>query len=306
MKKHIKVYIIIVNYGEPEHSIECLQSILDNNYEFFHVVVVDISNINQSTDKINSWIDKKNDSRFSLINEDKNKGFAFANNIGIKYALQKDDCDYLWILNNDTIIEKESLSQLKNYYDEKKQVCNIGFVGSKIMDYGNSGIIQNIGGTFNKWSGYSILIGMGQKDNGQFENKNINVDYVVGASMFFHSSLINKIGLMPEDYFLYYEDIDWCLSAQKAGFTNSSCSKSIVFHKQGISTGSKLLREDENLKNKKYLYLSYLKLYKKKFKWLMPVAYFILFKQMAGKIYHRNFTEAKLISQVIFNSNSNN
>lgn len=300
MEKHIKVYIIIINYGEPEHSIECLQSIIDNNYKYFHVVVVDVSNINQSRNKLNKWIDKKKENRCTIINEDKNNGFAHANNIGIKYAIKKDDCDYLWILNNDTVIEKDSLLHLKNYYEEKKIERNIGFLGSKIMDYEDPNIIQNLGGTFNKWSGYSVLVGMGEKDIGQYERKNTQIDYVVGASMFFSPSLINNIGLMPEDYFLYYEDIDWCLTAQKEGYINLICTNSIVYHKQGISTGAKLLTEDNHLKNKKHLYLSYLKLYKRNFKWLLPIASFILLKQMLGKLYHRNFIEAKLILKSFF------
>jgi len=143
------------------------------------------------------------------------------------------------------------------------------------------------------------FFGMGEKDAGQFNNKETKVDYVIGASMFCHSSLVHKIGLMPEDYFLYYEDIDWCLTAQKAGYKNLTCTKSHVYHKQGISTGAKLLTNDNHLKNKKQLYLSYLKLYRRHYKRFLPVAYFILFKQMAGKLFHGNLPEAKLIFHVI-------
>lgn len=294
------VYIIIINFGKPKHTIECLQSIIDNSYKFFRTVVVDISNIDQSVYKLNAWVEEKKDARFKIIHKDENNGFAFANNIGISHSIQNQDCDYLWILNNDTVIEKNSLTELVKFSEGKKDKNKIGFIGSKIMDYENQKIIQNIGGTFNKWTGYSVLIGMGEKDEGQFDDKKYKIDYVVGASMFFRSSIIDKIGLMPEDYFLYYEDVDWCLSALKAGFINSTCTESIVYHKQGLSTGSKLLTEDKHLKNKKHLYISYLKLYKRHFRWLLPIAYFILFKQMAGKIYHKNFAEAKLISQVIF------
>ena len=297
-----KVFIIIINYGTPGHTIECLQSICENNHELFQVVVVDVSNINLSVKKINQWIAEKNDSRFILIQEKENKGFAFANNIGIKYSLEQDDCDFIWILNNDTIIEKNSLKELINCYEQKQDKEITGFIGSKILDYKDNELIQNVGGTFNKWTGYSVLVGMGEKDTGQFDNQEINIDYVIGASMFCHSSLVHKIGLMPENYFLYYEDIDWCITAQKAGFRNSTCTKSIIYHKQGLSTGARLLTRDSHLKNKKHLYLSYLILYRKHYKSLLPVAYFILFKQMAGKIFHNNLYEAKLILQVIVSS----
>jgi len=264
----------------------------------FQAVVVDVSNINRSVEKINKWIEKEKDNRFVLINEVENKGFAFANNIGIKYSLGQGDCDFLWILNNDTVIAKNSLEELIKYHNQNTNIVNTGFVGSKILDYGNPELIQNVGGIFNKWTGYSVLIGMGEKDTAQFDNKEISIDYVIGASMFCHSSVPQKIGLMPEDYFLYYEDIDWSITAQKAGFKNSTCTKSLVYHKQGISTGVKLLSEDSLLHTKTHLYLSYLKFYRRHYKWYLPVAYFILLKQIAGRLFHKDYVEAKLILQV--------
>jgi len=245
---------------------------------------------------LNIWIETKKDNRFILIPEKENKGFSYANNVGIKYALKQPDCDYLWILNNDTVIEKNCLTELIKCHKKK----NSGFIGSKIMDYANRDIIQNVGGTFNKWTGYSVLIGMGEKDAGQYEQKAIKPDYVIGASMFLKIDLVRKIGLMPDDYFLYYEDIDWCITAQKAGFVISSCTESIVYHKQGISTGAKLLSTDEHIRSKKHLYLSYLKFYRRHFPKFLVVAYFILFKQWGGRIYHGHYKEARLIAEVIF------
>ncbi|MCF6341566.1 MAG: glycosyltransferase family 2 protein [Bacteroidales bacterium] len=292
-----KVFIIVINFGTPEHTIECLESIHENSYDTYQTVVVDISNLNQSVSKLSKWMKEKNDKRFYLIREEKNKGFAFANNIGMKYALGQDDCDFLWILNNDTIIERNSLEALISCHLEKSKP---GFTGSKILDYENPEIIQNIGGTFNKWTGYSVLVGMGRKDSGQFDKQQLEVDYVVGASMLCHKSLIRQIGFMPEDYFLYYEDIDWCTSAQQAGFKNYSCANSRVYHKQGISTGSKLLTGDNHLQNKKYLYRSYLTFYRRHFKHFLPIAYLILLKQMVGKLFHLETNEAGIIARVVF------
>ena len=300
MNKKQKTYIIIINFGTPGHTIECLDSIRKNNHQLFQAVVVDVSNINKSVEIISKWIEETNDNRFVLIREKENKGFAFANNIGIKYSIRQNDCGFLWILNNDTVIPSNSLEELIKYHEQNNDTERTGFTGSKILDYENRGLIQNVGGTFNKWTGYSVLIGMGENDSGQFDNKEINVDYVIGASMFCDTSLIHKIGLMPEDYFLYYEDIDWCITAQKAGYKNSTCTKSLVYHKQGISTGAKLLANDDHLKNKKHLYLSYLIFYKRHYKLLLPVAYFILLKQMAGRVFHRQYKEAGIIFRAMF------
>ncbi len=300
MKNNRKVYIIVINFGQWSHTIECLESIRTNNFVDFKVVIVDIKNLNQSLSKLSNWIKQADDKRFILVPLKENKGFAYANNVGIKEAFKNDDCEFFWILNNDTLIHPNALQHLFDYYKHNHKTRKIGFIGSKILDFEKKDIIQNVGGTFNPWTGYSTLIGMGKKDTGQFDQKDMAIDYIIGASMFFHKSLVDHTGLMPDRYFLYYEDIDWCITANKKGFKNITCKKSRVYHKQGISTGSKLLENDTHLNYKKHLYSSYLKLYQHHFKWLMPIAYIILFKQLAGRVFHRNFAEAKLILHVIF------
>jgi len=296
-----KVYIILINYGTPNDTIECLESIIINNYKFFQVVIIDVANLNKSAEKITRWIEQNNDSRFTLITEKQNKGFSHANNIGISYALSQKDAGFIWVLNNDTVISDNSLKALMSCYNKQKSTLKVGFIGSKTMDYNNRSLIQNVGGTFNKWTGYSTLLGMGETDKKQYDRNLYAIDYVVGASMFFHASLVEEIGLMPENYFLYYEDIDWSITAKRKGFTNITCIDSVIFHKQGISTGSKLLTETSNLVIKKHLYLSYLIFYRRHFKWLIPIAYFILIKQWAGKMVHNNLEEAGVILKVIFN-----
>ena len=235
------VNIILINYGTPPDTIECLESIKKNRYQYFRVIIVDIQNLNDSLNKLNQWIANAGDKRFEVIEEDENMGFSYANNVGIKHALSNYNNEFFWIINNDTVIDKNALSTLVECFEQNKNSRKIGFVGSKIMDYYHRNIIENIGGTFNKWTGYSVLIANGKIDADEYRSKLLTIDYVVGASMFFHKLLLDTIGLMPEEYFLYYEDVDWSLTAKKAGFDNISCLKSVVFHKQGASTNTKLL-----------------------------------------------------------------
>ena len=296
-----KVHIIIVNYGTPYDTLECLDSVVSNDYDNYQVIIVDVGNKNNSKKIIGEWIEKKPETGFTLLTEKENKGFAYANNIGIRYVLKQKDYDFIWLLNNDTVIKEDSLSKLVECYYRYNKNKKVGFIGSKIVDYKERDLIQNVGGLFNKWTGYSVLKGLDEKDKGQFDTDDLKVDYIVGASMFFHSSLINDTGLMPEDYFLYYEDVEWCLKAKHAGFVNISCNNSVVFHKQGVSTGTKLITNESFNENKKYLYSSYILLYKRNFRSLLPIAYFILFKHFAGRIYHGNYKEAKMILKVIFN-----
>jgi GT2 family glycosyltransferase len=299
MTKHTKVFIVTINFGKPEHTIECLRSIADNNYRFFHVVIIDVSDIDHSVVKLGQWISENDSSKFTLIQEAENKGFAHANNIGVEYSLNQDDCEYLWVLNNDTVIEKDSVQQLLGFYKKHSETKNLGFVGSKIMDYKQKDLIQGVGGVFNKLTKFPDWIGAGEIDKGQFDEMTV-VDHLLGASLFFHKSLVGGIGPMPEGYFLYFEDTDWCVKALRAGFQNAVCAKCIVYHKGGVSTGVDYLDDSKHLNNKRYFYTNLLKFYRLYFKWHLPFAYSFLLKKMAGKIYHKNYAEAKLISQVLF------
>ncbi len=290
-------YIIIVNYGNWEDTLECVNSIISFCKEY-KIVLVDVVNKNNSISELNRNISFAEQS-IHLIELDINNGYAYANNIGIKHAMLQADCEYLWLLNNDAIITKTTLVELKRHYLEKE---NIGFLGSKILDYYNREIIQTVGGSFNQKTGYSILIGMGEKDNGQYDNSTSAVDYIIGAGMFFDKELIDKIGLMPEEYFLYYEDVDWCLIAKQKGLFNYVCTDSVVYHKQGQSTGNVYFNNNVNFNTIKYLYINYLKIYRKHFPKQIYIAYLILFKQFLGKLVKGQFKEARIIlHSILFN-----
>ncbi len=298
------VYIILVNYGTPDDTVECMESILQNSYHKFKVIIVDVENLNKSVEKISLWIDAHKDNRFKLIKEHENKGFAHANNTGIKFSLSQKDCSFLWILNNDTVIDKESLARQVNFYNRVSQKEKPGFIGTKTMDYSKTDIIQNVGGVFNKWTKFPQWIGSGEKDTGQYDNAELPVDHIQGSSMFLHHTLIEAIGFMPEDYFLYFEDTDWCIKAQRAGYINKVCATGIIYHKQGASTGVKYMDDEKVLQNKYYFYKNLLKFYRLYFKRWLPAAYFFLFKKWTGRIIKGEWQEAKIIWKVIWRRQS--
>ena len=296
-----KIYIITINYKNPQDTIECLESLKQLDYENFEIVLIEVCNLNNSVYKLkeflNSYLQK-----VKFIELHKNNGFSYANNQGIKYIKTQKDAQYIWLLNNDTVAEKDSLKSLLKYHIEKSKTKKVGFVGSKILEYSDNKIIQTVGGTFNSKTGYSVLTGKGEQDNGQYDKSELRPDYLIGASMFFHISLLNDIGLMPEEYFLYYEDIDWCLTAKLKGFVNYTCTESKIYHKQGGSTDNKYGKKKSNLVTRKYMYSSYILLYRKFFKKQIYIAYFILMKQFVGRLYHLQFREAFLIVKITMKS----
>ena len=219
-----KVFVSIVNYNGFNKTINCLKSILNLKYNNLKIIIIDNSSTDNSYNKIKSWF-KKNDMSFgnkpnknnliTLLKTNYNGGYAYGNNIAIRLALNYSDDPYIWILNNDTIVDKQSLISLINFYnDNKKQI-----LGSKIL-YSDSSIIDSFGGKITKLF-FSAL-----------NNKTIsdNYDYIPGTSIFFKKNIIDTIGYIPENYFMYYEDVDWSTKALKNKIELKIVNESIVKH----------------------------------------------------------------------------
>lgn len=175
-----------------------------------------------------------------FIQSGKNGGFASGNNIGITYALQKDDFEYIWLLNNDTVIEKNTLSIMINKFEEKNQRKQIGIMGSKLMYYHNPNIIQSMGGVYSNWTTKSFHLGNKEQDNGQYDNDEFikDVSFPVGASMLVSKQFLKDVGLLNEEYFMYFEELDWMERAKGKGYSLDICWDAKVYHKEGNSTRS--------------------------------------------------------------------
>lgn len=174
-----------------------------------------------------------------IIQAGRNLGFSDGNNIGIKYALAKKDLDYVWVLNNDTVIDKDALFEMVKLAESNKK---IGMVGSKLLFYYSPNMIQEIYGEVN-WKDNGKGIGSGEKDIGQWD-KNIEVKgRIMGASMLVKKNTICDIGLLDDKYFMEYEDTDWCMRTIQAGWKIFYCYKSKIWHKEGGTiTGDSRIR----------------------------------------------------------------
>lgn len=150
-------------------------------------------------------LDYDNFEKIVIDNDKENPGFAGGNNIGIKKALKK-KADYILLLNNDTVVEPRFLKELvkKGESDEK------------------AGILGPIGGKINWLYTKGVHV---TKNN----------DYISGVCMLVKRQVIEKIGLMPEKYFLYFEDVDWCLKARRAGYKCILVPEAKIWHKVSSS-----------------------------------------------------------------------
>ncbi len=219
------VSIITVNYDHPEVTLDLLKSLRLITYPNIEIIVVD-----NASPKDDPTIIKKSYPEVDFIQSKVNLGFAGGNNLGVRKAKGK----YVLFINNDTEVEPEFLEPLvaKCESDEK-----VGAVSPKIKFYFLENIIQFSGqAPINHYTMRSHGYGWGAIDNGQFDQDAIT-NFVHGAAMMIPMSVIRKVGLMPECYFLYYEELDWCSAIKRAGYQLWYVHNSTVQHKESISTG---------------------------------------------------------------------
>jgi hypothetical protein len=173
--------------------------------------------------------------RLTLIRCETNVGFAAANNIGLRYALCHSVSEYFWLLNNDTVVTGNALSCLAQ---RMRQAPEIGILGSKLIDYYDVRSVQALGGAaYNPWSarGRHLCAFTSPDLKPDLREIEKSMDYVIGASMFVSKTFLLQVGVMNEDLFLYFEELDWSLRA-KGRFQLGYCDESVLYHKQGAST----------------------------------------------------------------------
>ncbi len=209
------VYIIILHWIHLTDTIECLESIANINYKNLKVVLInnDIDDFPKETERQYSNLE--------IINNRRNLGFAEANNQGIKKAISE-NADYVLILNNDTIVEKDFLWPLICFCKE-----NPKSVVSPILFKYKSDKIENMGGKISFGLGICKLIK---------KKRSHPPDYLSGACFMTTKQAFQKIGFFDEDYFAFAEDLDWSFRARSKGYQLKIVHNSTVWHKHSVST----------------------------------------------------------------------
>jgi GT2 family glycosyltransferase len=166
-----------------------------------------------------------------------NLGYAAGANLGFILALKDRLTKYVWLLNDDVAVEP---SCLRHMISRSESVPNAGICGSRCVYYHNPDRIQALGGgKFFRWSGRSTLIGNMSPANTVVNQSHIEqeLDFVFGASMLVSRSFLESVGLMSEEYFIYYEENDWAMRGRdRWAFLYSH--DGIIFHKGGATIGT--------------------------------------------------------------------
>jgi GT2 family glycosyltransferase len=227
MNVNPRVSIITVNYNQVAVTCALIESLKKVTYPDVEIVVVDNGSPEDATEVITTRYPE-----VKFIRSEENLGFAGGNNLGIKASTGK----YLLFLNNDTEVDEGFLQPLVELFETNPKA---GAASSKLIYYNSDNIIQYVGSTsMNPFTGRNKRVGFMERDNGQYDTLK-ETEVAHGAAMMVPRSVIEKAGLMPDFFFLYYEEIDWCERIKKSGYRIYVVPASKVYHKESMSVGKK-------------------------------------------------------------------
>lgn len=252
-----KTGVVIVNYKNIVDTVACVESLLHLRCLPKYIIIVDNEcgqrALGDLYDEVLALSARSRVPPPVVINEacskpsfisilplNENAGFAGGNNAGISVLLRT-ECTAFWILNNDTLVDVDALMELCSVSNES---VRLGIVGSTVVCMESKQILQCAsGGMLCRITGKTTLLLEGKNledalavDAESVESK---LDWVLGCSFFICREVIGVVGLLPEEYFLYYEDVAFSKKAVAAGFVLKWAQKSIVWHQEGGATGAK-------------------------------------------------------------------
>lgn len=251
---HPKVSIIVLNWNQWKDAIECLESLYQITYPNYDVVVVDNGSKDGSVEKIKEWAEGKlikfieyseeqvkggkedkilNSSSFNkrltIIKNRQNYGFCVGNNIGMRHGLER-GAYYVVLLNNDTVVDPQFLSQLVRVAESDGR---IGMVGTKLLFYDSRTVINSVG-TIILRDGSAVHLGGKDVDKGQYESLK-QIFAPCAAAALYRGKMLEDVGFFDEDFFAYLEDVDIGWRARLRGWHAALSSKAVVYHKYSLT-----------------------------------------------------------------------
>ncbi len=313
--------VVLVNWKRADDTILCIQSLFENSNLDFVISICDNASEDGSSEKIRSflscvgseryffseidagvkgfeYIDSNGDLRAVFVQNSLNAGFAAGNNLAYRAAIQQRKFLYTWFLNNDTEIASGCVEALMA---RMKSDSRIGICGATLVFAHDRKTVQALGG-----ASYSFFLGS-IKEVGNSVSWPCAVDqfdveqrlsYISGASMFVSHRFLLEVGLMKEDYFIFFEELDWSARAHRAGFRLGYAKDAVVYHKEGASIGTgkaavrSALAEFYGLRNKLLFTWRFVP-------WAFPSVWVVSWLQVGRRIVQGRFDRALLMARTL-------
>lgn len=240
-----KVSIVSVNFNQPYVTEEMLASVFaTNTYQDIEIIIVDNGS---AQDPVPVWQEKYPDVLF--VRSDVNTGFAGGNNIGLKKATG----DYYFLVNNDTEFTPLLIDRLVDILERHPEV---GIVSPKIRYFQQPDMLQYAGYTpMNYYTARNHCIGQFETDKGQYDQVTGPVAFAHGAAMLVRKEAVDKAGPMKENFFLYYEELDWCDTIRRAGYDIWVNMQALIYHKESVSVGQKSALKEYFMNRNRILFI---------------------------------------------------
>ena len=220
-----KVYIILLNWNGLNDTLECLDSVYRLDYPDFEVIVVDNCSSDASVETI-----RRKFPQVILIENTKNLGFTGGNNIGMRYAVSL-GADYVWLLNNDTVVEPDSLAKLVAEAEKSPQ---IGIVSPVIYCYDSPEEVQFMG----SYVDFKKFVVIPVKEPKELEDERVRRNLILwGTAILIKKSVIETIGYLSDKYFAYVEDCDYSVRALRANYRTVIRLDARILHKGTRAAG---------------------------------------------------------------------
>jgi GT2 family glycosyltransferase len=326
--------VVIVNFRGAADTIECLESLLRTDLPMA-IVVVENGSSDDSAAVIRDWAAGRSQhapmnetmapfstppvakpvalaevaaadierqtlplARLTLIVSDQNLGFAGGNNLGLRYLQQDRRLRHFWLLNNDTVVAPAAPASLLARLDATP---NIGMCGTVVCHYWQPDQLQALNGyIYNRFTGAGRALGGDEPTNANYSPQDIadSTDFVLGASLAVSRKFLEDIGPMAEDYFLYYEEIDWAtrnLRHKPAPFATAFAHGATVYHKAGRAIGSRSIQSARSAFSDYWLSRARLRFTRRYYPLLLPLHLLVSLGMIARRLIRRQFGNAAAI-----------
>lgn len=304
------VVAVVLNWNGWQDTLECLESLRGARLAPGRIVVCDNGSIDGSLERIAQWANEAGvscetlisaslpldparvpDARLVLLANEENRGFAAGVNVGIRFALERLDARYVWILNNDAIAGPLALEAMLSTAKSHPQA---GMIACALLRYDRPNVLQALGGGYIvPWICHDTQLASGQA-LATFPSQPVKLDHLVGASMLVRAEAIRDVGCMDESYFLYREETDWCIAMRRRGWELYCSPNARVWHKQSRSVGFKSPMHDY------YAVRNMLRLVRKFYPASLPTAFaYYALRSLVPKVARLQFARAGAVVRAL-------
>ena len=308
------ITIVVLNWNGADDTLRCLESLGKLKGERPNILVVDNGSEDDSVPRIREAINglsqkgdlvldllegefpeekilKSEKVILGLIKGTRNLGFGGGVNIGLRVALRDPRMTAAWILNNDTVVDQDALKALRSTLEKEP---DSGIIGSTLLYLDQPDLIQAVGGRYNRWLGTTSHV-LGHKPYSKELCAAVDpktFDYIVGASICIRREVLERVGLLSEEYFLYFEELDYVermkrlMPEQRLGYS----PESLIYHKEGGSSGATNLGGKKTTSDTDYFFLnSRLRFSQRYYPVIYPLIHLTLIGVMLNRIYRLNW-----------------